>query len=60
MKYTAQPGRLRRPLRGLKDNETKQSREVRSSWSDSSQQASSKLGAVHDPVDRDHAASAEQ
>ena len=47
MKYMAQPGRLRRPLRGLDDNEIKQSRDVRSSWSDSSQQASSKPGAVH-------------
>ena len=47
MKYMAQPGSLRRPLRGLDDNEIKQSRDVRSSWSDSSQQASSKPGAVH-------------
>ena len=34
------------PCGGLDDNEIKQSREVRPSRSDSSQQASSKLGAV--------------
>ena len=34
------------PCGGLVDNETEQSREVRSSKSDSSQQASSKPGAV--------------
>ena len=34
------------PCEGLDDNETEQSRVVRSSWSDSSQHASSKPGAV--------------
>ena len=40
-------GRLRRPLRGADEVKSEEPEQVRSRRSDSSQQASSKPGAVH-------------
>jgi putative ABC transport system substrate-binding protein len=47
----AQPGGLRRPLRGLEEEKTEQPKAVRPRRSDSSQQASSKPGAVQAGVE---------